>query len=125
MERAIARKCFSVERLHGRSHRHCLAVAAASTFAGQVIQIGSELMTILAVNSAANTYQVARQALGSALAAHSAGDSVLHLQTKTMVVPFGLNFFENKASVNFFHSINLPGRTGVCGTVLCHKRVRG
>ena len=88
--------------------------AAGSPFVGQIIQIGSELMTVLALNAASNTYQVARGALGSTPTAHSPGDTVLQLQTSTVVVPFALNFFENRASVNFLHTIALPD-VRICG----------
>jgi hypothetical protein len=65
-------------------------------------------MTVLSFNSSANTYQVARGSAGSTATAHNAGDSVLHLQASTFVVPFGLNFFANRASVNFLHTVSIP-----------------
>ncbi len=75
---------------------------------GQAIQIGSELMMNLTANSANGSYNVLRGALGSTPSAHSAGDSVLLLDSTAIIVPFAQNFFENSASANFMHTILLP-----------------
>jgi hypothetical protein len=77
-------------------------------YVGQVLQLEAELLTVLGVNSTNNTYQVARAALGSAATTHAAGVEVLHLDQSTLVVPFALNFFENRASLNFTHNITAP-----------------
>ena len=81
---------------------------AATPYTGQLIQIGTELLIVLSINAAASTYQVARGSAGSIAAMHAVGDRVLHLQASTVVVPFGLNFFANRASVNFLHTISMP-----------------
>jgi hypothetical protein len=81
---------------------------AATPYTGQLVQVGTELMTVLSFNSSANTYQMARGSAGSTATAHNAGDSLLHLQASTFIVPFGLNFFANRASVNFLHTISIP-----------------
>lgn len=74
---------------------------------GDVIQIGSELMTI-SLSTGANTYQVVRAALGSTAASHNAGDSLLDLKSSVVVVPFASDFFHSKASGNFLHTFSLP-----------------
>jgi hypothetical protein len=33
---------------------------------------------------------------------------VLHLEQSTLIVPFALNFFENRAATNFVHNVNAP-----------------
>lgn len=76
--------------------------------AGQAIQIGAELMTVLSVNTTLNTCTVARGQLGSTATPHAAQDSVLWLGSKTYVVPFARDFFENTASQNFAHTIHMP-----------------
>lgn len=75
---------------------------------GTVIQIGSELMTVLSSDYANNTYTVVRGALESMPASHLLGDSVLHLSSTVAIVPFAEGFFENKASGNFLHTMSLP-----------------
>ncbi len=72
------------------------------------LQMGSEIMTILAVDSTGNTYTVQRAALGSSAESHNAGDPVLHLDTSFIVVPFSPKFFGNSASMNYIHTFSLP-----------------
>lgn len=83
-------------------------VQAGTPSVGQIIQIGTELMSVLAVEQAANTYTVIRGVLASAATTHNAGDLVLHLDSTTVVVPFAANFFENRASINYLHTLSLP-----------------
>jgi hypothetical protein len=73
-----------------------------------IIQLGAELMTVLSVNATANTYTVVRGVLGSSASTHNAGDLVLHLGTSFVIVPFGANFFANRASINYLHSVSVP-----------------
>jgi hypothetical protein len=70
--------------------------------------IGAELMTVQAVNTLNNTYSVTRGVLNSTAAAHLANEFVLHMQAATFVLPFADNFFENRASQNYLHSMDLP-----------------
>jgi hypothetical protein len=77
-------------------------------YVGQVIQVGAELMIVLSTNSATNTYTVVRASLASVAGPHNVGDQVLHLSLSTIVVPFALNFFENRASINFTHTMPMP-----------------
>jgi hypothetical protein len=75
---------------------------------GDVIQVGSELMTVLSVDSNSNTCTVVRGALGSVAIAHSAGDGILDLKSSVIIVPFASDFFQSKASGNFLHTFSLP-----------------
>jgi hypothetical protein len=79
----------------------------ATPYAGQAMQIGTEIVTFLSLN-ADGSYGVSRAALGSTATAHSAGDVVLLLDTSVIVAPFASNFFDNKASANYIHTVRLP-----------------
>lgn len=82
-------------------------VQAASPNPGDVIQIGTELMSVVSVNAGDNTYTVARNVLSSLATTHNAGDAVLHLTASDVIVPFAAGFFENRASLNYLHTFNL------------------
>ena len=75
---------------------------------GDIIQADAELMTIVSVGSQPNTYTVVRASLASAAAPHDIASSVLHLGTLVLIVPFALNFFENKSSANLLHTASIP-----------------
>ena len=60
----------------------------ASFSAGDVIQVGSEIMTVTGLNSDTSTYNIARGSLSSSAGSHSTGDAVLALTKTTIVVPF-------------------------------------
>ncbi len=75
---------------------------------GDVIQIEGELMTILSINSLPNTYTVIRGVLGASATTHNAGTSVLHLATSFVVVPFAPDFFANRGSANYLHTVSVP-----------------
>jgi hypothetical protein len=77
-------------------------------YVGQAIQIGSEVVTFLSTDAATNSYSIVRGALGSAASPHSAGDAVLHLDNTAIIVPFAPNFFENRSSANYIHTVGLP-----------------
>jgi hypothetical protein len=83
-------------------------VQIANTSVGQVIQVGAELMSVLSVDVVANTYTVIRGVLGSTAETHNDGDLVLHIDSTTVVVPFAPNFFGNRASINYLHTLSLP-----------------
>jgi len=83
-------------------------VQVATPNAGQTIQVGTELMTVVTVYPVANTYTVVRAVLGSAATSHSSGDLVLHLDATSTVVAFATDFFENRASLNYLHTLSLP-----------------
>ncbi|MBV9268303.1 MAG: hypothetical protein JO061_19195 [Acidobacteriaceae bacterium] len=84
-----------------------LTMNAAGLLPGHVVQVDTELMVVLS-SAAPNTYQVLRGAVASQAAAHNANDPVLILNAATVVVPFALNFFSNRASMNFLHTMSLP-----------------
>ena len=81
---------------------------AADPYAGQIIQIGTELMTIVSLEADLNTYSVTRGSLASVIGAHRTGDVVLHLDSSLIVVPFATEFFENRASSNYLHTVSVP-----------------
>jgi hypothetical protein len=74
---------------------------------GQAMQIDSELVTVLSLNSD-GSYSFTRGALGSTAAAHAVNASVLILDSTVIIVPFAPNFFENQASANYMHTFSLP-----------------
>ncbi len=75
---------------------------------GDVIQAGTELMTIVPAEIGTGTFTMVRGSLGSEAIAHASGEIVLPLQTSIVVVPFAANFFENKASINYLHTVSVP-----------------
>ncbi len=81
---------------------------ASSFTPGDVIQIGSELLTILSGGEGANSYLVGRSAVASVAGGHAIGDVVVPLIRTTIVVPFASGFFENRASQNYLHTVSLP-----------------
>lgn len=83
-------------------------IAETAPYLGQVIQVGTELMIVLGLDTSSNVYTAARGALDSQAAAHSAGDLVLHLDNSFIVVPFAADYFENRASSNYLHTVSLP-----------------
>jgi Putative phage tail protein len=83
-------------------------VQVATPTTGQTIQIGTELMSVVSVDATSNTYTVIRNVLGSAATTHNAGDLVLHLDETVVVVAFATGFFENRASLNYLHTLSLP-----------------
>jgi hypothetical protein len=72
------------------------------------LQIGTEIMTVLSVNSSNNTCTVLRGQLGSTAAGHTVATPVFPLTQQTLVVAFARDFFQNPAAQNFAHSISLP-----------------
>ncbi len=80
----------------------------ASPNTGDIIQSGTELMTVISVDSAANTYNVLRGAVGSTATAHGSSEPVLHLERAVLILPFAREFFENRASINYLHTASLP-----------------
>ena len=75
---------------------------------GDMVQIGSELLTIVSGIGPANSYLVERSTVGSTVGGHAIGDTVLQLTRTAVVVPFAAGFFENRASQNYLHTLSLP-----------------
>ncbi len=86
-----------------------VSLASSATLnVGDVIQAGTELMTIVPPETATNTHNVVRGSLGSTATTHGSGETALPLQTSIVIVPFAPNFFENKASINYIHTVSVP-----------------
>lgn len=79
----------------------------AAAVAGSYIQIGAEVMRVLAVDEP-NSYQVERGVFGTPIAAHAGGDGVFHLKKRVNVLPFVRDFFGSPASGSFSFPIYLP-----------------
>lgn len=79
-----------------------------SAYVGLVFQIGNELVSVIDIGPAPNTYQVARNALASFASAHAAGAAVLPLDNSTIMVTFANGYFDNRASSNYLHTESLP-----------------
>jgi hypothetical protein len=75
---------------------------------GTIVQVETELMGIQLIDASSNTYHVVRGVLGSVPAAHAAHSNVTHLSTSITTVPFAAGFFENRASLNYLHTLSLP-----------------
>jgi hypothetical protein len=75
---------------------------------GDVLQVGSELMSVLTSPDVSSTFLVKRGFLLSQVSSHEAGTSVLVLSQNTTMVPFARDFFQNRASQNFTHTISYP-----------------
>jgi hypothetical protein len=86
-----------------------LSVQSSGTpYVGQLLQLDSEILAVLAVNQSAGTYSVQRGALSSAAGAHAAGATLLELSTTTVVIPFARGMFSNRSSINFQQITNMP-----------------
>ncbi len=81
---------------------------ASGEMVGLNFQIGSELVYVLGVDVSAGSCTVVRGALNSGVIAHGAGEALIMVRRSVAVVPFATNFFQNRASVNYLHSLQLP-----------------
>ena len=84
------------------------SISGTPILSGDTLQVGSELMTVIAAPSDGTTYQVGRGSYKSTVGTHDSGDTVLHLQTSVLVLPFGTGFFESRASQNYVHTASFP-----------------
>lgn len=82
--------------------------AAPGSAGSEFVQIDSELMTVIGVDSTGTVLTVVRGSFGSTATPHNMGDLVLNLQSSTIVLPFALGFFEGSASANYLHTLSLP-----------------
>lgn len=85
-----------------------ITVQGALPVFGDVLQLGSELMSVLSVDGSTNTCTVLRGAVGSIVTTHNAGDTILDLKTSVIIVPFASDFFQSRAAGNFLHTFSLP-----------------
>ena len=72
------------------------------------IQVDQEIMAIVTSDPDTNAYIIQRAVLGSSVAAHQAGAVVYHLGTSVVIAPFAPNFFANRASSNYVHTVSMP-----------------
>lgn len=79
-----------------------------SPYVGQLVQVDTEIMTVLSVSQSSSSYVVQRGSMGSTAAAHSAGAQVTDLITTTVVIPFARGMFANRSSVNFQQVTAMP-----------------
>ena len=75
---------------------------------GSDFQIGTELVSVLSVDASAVSCTVLRGIFNSTITAHAAGELLWTVGRSVAVVPFAPNFFENRASVNYLHSLLIP-----------------
>jgi hypothetical protein len=75
---------------------------------GDLLQVGSELMSVISSPDVNDTFMVKRGSLLPQVSLHDAGDSMLLLNQSTMIVPFARGFFQNRASQNYTHTISYP-----------------
>jgi hypothetical protein len=73
---------------------------------GDIVQVGGELMRVERVDGSG--YQMGRAAIGSAAAAHAAGEPVYRLKRHTTILPFARDFFGSPAAGSFTHSMSFP-----------------
>lgn len=85
-----------------------LTVTAAGIEAGQVIQIGEEILRVVSVAAGGTTLQVERGSHGSPAGPHGAGAAVYPLAGRTEVLPFRRDFFGSPASGFYRYTVNLP-----------------
>ena len=82
--------------------------AAVSAQAGDLIQIDSEILSVSAAASNANTVSVTRGAEGTTSAAHAARSLVYFLAKKTFVMPFARDFMGSPASGSYAYPVAIP-----------------
>jgi hypothetical protein len=82
--------------------------ATGSSQVGGFVQIDSEIMMVLQVLNAGQTYQVTRGAYGSTPVAHSAKTAVYDLAKKIFIMPFSKDFFGSPASGEYAYPMFIP-----------------
>ncbi|HEV8145925.1 MAG TPA: phage tail protein, partial [Bryobacteraceae bacterium] len=82
--------------------------AAGGASLGQLVQLESEVMAVMAVGGGGSSYTVERGSHGSMAAAHDADAPVYHLTRHVTIVPFVKGFFGSPASGSYSHSVFLP-----------------
>jgi hypothetical protein len=82
--------------------------AAGGASVGQLVQLESEVVAVMAVGGGGSSYTVERGSHGSTAAAHDADAPVYHLTRHVTIVPFVKGFFGSPASGSHSHSVFLP-----------------
>jgi hypothetical protein len=78
--------------------------APGGATAGDLIQLGSEIMQVLEVQNAGLAYSVSRAQQGTPAGPHDANTAVYRLQSRTIVVAFEKNFFSTPEAGSWSHS---------------------
>lgn len=82
--------------------------AAGAAYAGQAIQIDSEIMLVTAILSSGTVYQVTRGYAGSSAVAHLVTATLYELSRQIQILPFPQDFFGSPASGSYNYSMQLP-----------------
>jgi hypothetical protein len=83
-------------------------VPATAAQAGDLVQVGSEVMVVTEVQDGGLRCLVERGAYGSIASAHAPSVLLYTLQKKVFVMPFVKNFFGSQASGSYSNPISLP-----------------
>lgn len=76
---------------------------------GQLLQIGSEVMRVLAVLDGGTRYEVSRGFSNTIPQEHASGALVYELERETQVLAFPKNFFGSPAGGSYSHRFPMPG----------------
>jgi hypothetical protein len=82
--------------------------AAGPAVSGTILQIGGEILEVIAPANGGAQYQVIRGAFGSVAGEHEAEAPIYHLERSITVLPFARGFFGTPASTTYVHSVFLP-----------------
>ncbi len=88
--------------------------AAGPAAAGDLLQIGTEVLQVTDVLNGGLDYDVDRAYCGSTAIAHSSGAEVLHLALRTETVSFRRAFFGTLEQASWAHHAVLPGAKLAC-----------
>jgi hypothetical protein len=81
---------------------------SVSAQAGDLMQIEAEIVSVDQTVANASVVPIMRGSHGSTASAHAAQTVVYPLQKKTLVLPFGRDFFGSPASGSYSHPIAIP-----------------
>jgi hypothetical protein len=79
-----------------------------SAQAGDLVQIGSEVLVVQQAVSGGTSFQVARGSHGSPAATHAALTAVYFLEKKAFIMPFARDFFGSPASGSYAYPVTIP-----------------
>lgn len=82
--------------------------SAGGTQAGDLIQIGSEILEVEETLSSGTRYKVKRGAHGSPAESHAVDAPIYHLARKIFILPFSRDFFGSPSSGSYSCPIYLP-----------------
>jgi hypothetical protein len=87
---------------------------AGSAQAGDLVQIQSEILRVVEVQSGGTVYLVARGQCESPAASHAADTPLYHLRTRSVVTPFEKSFFGSQAGASWTHIEWMPNVRLAC-----------